>query len=62
LEEEVHKIKEQITNGLAIDLACDYCHGPVFGKPRVLKFADFERFFFVAILVKVIIVKNIREE
>ena len=45
MEEEVDKIKEQITNGLAIDLECDYCHGPVFGKPRVLKFADFERFF-----------------
>ena len=45
LQEEVDKIKEQITNGLAIDLECDYCHGPVFGKPRVLKFADLERFF-----------------
>ena len=45
LEEEVDKIKEQITNGLAIDLECDYCHGPVLGKPRVLKFADLERFF-----------------
>jgi DNA-binding Lrp family transcriptional regulator len=44
-EEEVDKIKEQITNGLVIDLECDYCHGPVFGKPRVLKFADWERFF-----------------
>jgi DNA-binding Lrp family transcriptional regulator len=44
-EEEVDKIKEQITNGLAIDLECDYCHGPVLGKPRVLKFADLERFF-----------------
>ena len=44
-EEEVDKIKEQITNGLAIDLECDYCHGPVFGKFRVLKFADLERFF-----------------
>ena len=45
LVEEVDKIKEQITNGLAIDLECDYCHGPVFGKPRVLKFANLERFF-----------------
>ena len=45
LFEEVDKIKEQITNGLAIDLECDYCHGPVFGKPRVLKFADLEHFF-----------------
>jgi DNA-binding Lrp family transcriptional regulator len=44
-EEEVYKIKEKITNGLAINLVCDYCHGPVLGKPRVLKFADLERFF-----------------
>ena len=59
--EEVDKIEEKITNGLAINLECDYCHGPVLGKPKVLKFADLERFF-VAILVKLIIVKNIREE
>jgi Lrp/AsnC family leucine-responsive transcriptional regulator len=44
-EEEVNKIEEKITNGLAINLVCDYCHGPVLGKPKVLKFADFERFF-----------------
>ena len=35
MKEEVDKIKEQITNGLAIDLECDYCHGPVLGKPKV---------------------------
>ncbi|HEY9485515.1 MAG TPA: winged helix-turn-helix transcriptional regulator [Nitrososphaeraceae archaeon] len=45
LVEEVDKIKEQITDGLVIDLECDYCHGPVFSKPKVLKFADLERFF-----------------
>ena len=45
LIEEVDKIKEQITDGLAIDLECDYCNGPVFGKLKVLKFADLERFF-----------------
>ena len=44
-EEEVDRIEKKITNGLAINLECDYCHGPVLGKPRVLKFADFERFF-----------------
>jgi DNA-binding Lrp family transcriptional regulator len=43
--EEIYKIEKEITNGLAINLICDYCHGPVFGKPRVLKFADLERFF-----------------
>ena len=43
--EDVSKIEEKITNRLAIDIICDYCHGPVLGKPRVLKFADLERFF-----------------
>jgi Lrp/AsnC family leucine-responsive transcriptional regulator len=45
LIEEASKIGKKIKNGLAINLICDYCQGPVFGKPRVLKFADIERFF-----------------
>jgi DNA-binding Lrp family transcriptional regulator len=44
-EEEINKIEKKITNGLAINIVCDYCHGPIFGQPRVLKFADYERFF-----------------
>jgi Lrp/AsnC family leucine-responsive transcriptional regulator len=43
--EEVHKIEEKITNGLGINLVCNYCHGPILGKARVLKFANLERFF-----------------
>ena len=42
---EVDKVEEKLTNGLAINLECDYCHGPVLGKPKVLKFADLESFF-----------------
>ena len=45
LFEEVYNIEKKITNGLEINLTCDYCHGPVFDKPKVLKFADLERFF-----------------
>jgi DNA-binding Lrp family transcriptional regulator len=45
LFEDVYKIEKKITKGLTIDIICDYCHGPVLGKPRVLKFADLERFF-----------------
>ncbi|HSB49745.1 MAG TPA: TRASH domain-containing protein [Nitrosopumilaceae archaeon] len=26
-------------------VTCDYCDGPVMGKPTVLKFANLERFF-----------------
>ncbi len=42
---ELDKIKEKITSGLAINLECDFCEGPIFSKPKVLKFADIERFF-----------------
>jgi hypothetical protein len=45
-EEEINKIEKKITTGLAINLVCDYCHGPVFGQPRVFKFANMERFFY----------------
>ena len=44
-EEELYNLEKKITNGLAINLVCDYCHDPVFDKPKVLKFADLERFF-----------------
>jgi Lrp/AsnC family leucine-responsive transcriptional regulator len=44
-EEEINKIEKKITTRLAINLVCDYCHGPIFGQPRVLKFANMERFF-----------------
>ena len=44
-EEKINKIEQKITTGLAINIVCDYCHGPIFGQPRVLKFADLERFF-----------------
>ena len=31
--------------GLNVKLMCEFCGGPVHGKPKVLKFANFERFF-----------------
>ena len=42
---EIDKIKTKITTGLAIKMVCDFCEGPISGKPKVLKFADIERFF-----------------
>ena len=32
-------------DGLKVKLKCDFCGGPVHDKPKVLKFANFERFF-----------------
>ena len=45
LFQEAFSLEKKIKNGLAINLTCDYCHGSVFDKPKVLKFADLERFF-----------------
>ncbi len=38
-----HSIK--LGKGMTIKMSCDYCEGPVDGKPHVLKFGNFERFF-----------------
>ena len=42
---EMGNMKNKITDGLAINIVCDFCEGPVYGNPKVLKFADIERFF-----------------
>lgn len=31
--------------GLKVKLKCEFCGGPIHSKPKVLKFANFERFF-----------------
>lgn len=31
--------------GLKVKMVCEFCGGPINGKPKVLKFANFERFF-----------------
>jgi Lrp/AsnC family leucine-responsive transcriptional regulator len=45
LKIEIDDIQKRITTGVAINIVCDYCEGPVFGKPKILKFANIERFF-----------------
>ena len=30
---------------IGVRLKCEFCNGPIHGKPRILKFARFERFF-----------------
>lgn len=44
-KKEIYKIEKKIKSGLAISIVCDYCEGPVFDKPKILKFANIERFF-----------------
>ena len=38
-----HSIK--LDKEMLVKIACDYCEGPVHGKPSILKFANMERFF-----------------
>ena len=45
LKEEIRTIKKKISDGLAINIVCDFCEGPVHDKPKILKFANIERFF-----------------
>jgi DNA-binding Lrp family transcriptional regulator len=42
---ETDKIKQSLISGLAIKMVCNFCKGSIYGKPKVLKFADIERFF-----------------
>lgn len=44
-DKKITNIEDRIKNGLALTLVCDFCQGPVFDKPKILKFADIERFF-----------------
>ena len=45
LKEEIRTIQKKISGGLAINIVCDFCKGPVHDKPKILKFANIERFF-----------------
>ena len=51
LGNSVQSLKQQkkhfhvYVEGLEVKLKCDFCGGPVHDKPKVLKFANLERFF-----------------
>ena len=35
----------KLDKGMLVKMSCDYCKGPVHGKPNILKFTNVERFF-----------------
>lgn len=45
LKKETGEIQKKIASDLTISVTCDFCDGPVYDKPKILKFADIERFF-----------------
>ena len=45
-QQDVEKVKSNIKKGLKIMMSCDFCHGSIAGDPEVMKFANYERFFY----------------
>src|SRR3712207_2570044 len=35
LKKEIDDIQKRISSGLTINIVCDFCEGPVFGKPKI---------------------------
>lgn len=44
-KEPIKETNKKLGKSVRVKINCDYCHGPVAGKPTALKFAGFERFF-----------------
>ena len=51
-EETIRQLKEQkkhfhvkVDSNMKVKMECEYCGGPINGKPKVLEFANFQRFF-----------------
>lgn len=44
LEEQRKHFHVKLDN-MTVKMQCEYCGGPIHGKPKVLEFADFQRFF-----------------
>ncbi|MEW5840627.1 AsnC family transcriptional regulator [Nitrososphaera sp.] len=40
-----HHVHLKVVDGLKVKMVCEFCGGPVHGKPKVLRFANLERFF-----------------
>lgn len=49
--QQMKDIRSRIKKGIKIKLDCEFCEGPIEGRPHVFKFADLERFFCCAVCV-----------
>jgi Lrp/AsnC family leucine-responsive transcriptional regulator len=45
LEEQKKHFHVKVDNNLKVKMQCEYCGGPIHAKPKVLEFANFQRFF-----------------
>ena len=45
LEEQKRYFHVKVEKNMKVKMQCEYCGGPINGKPKVLEFANFQRFF-----------------
>jgi Lrp/AsnC family leucine-responsive transcriptional regulator len=45
LEEQKKHFHVKVDRNMKVKMQCEYCGGPINGKPKVLEFANFQRFF-----------------
>jgi DNA-binding Lrp family transcriptional regulator len=45
LEGQKKHLHVKVDNNMKVNMQCEYCGGPINGKPKVLEFANFQRFF-----------------
>jgi DNA-binding Lrp family transcriptional regulator len=45
LEEQKKHFHVKVEKNMKVKMPCEYCGGPINGKPKVLEFANFQRFF-----------------
>ena len=45
LEGQKKHFHVKVDNDLKVKMQCEYCGGPIHAKPKVLEFANFQRFF-----------------
>ena len=45
LEEQKKHFHVKVDNNMKVKMQCEYCGGPINAKPKVLEFANFQRFF-----------------
>ena len=45
LEEQKKHFHVKVDHNMKVKMQCEYCGGPIHAKPKVLEFANFQRFF-----------------
>jgi DNA-binding Lrp family transcriptional regulator len=45
LEQQRKHFHVRVDDNMKVKMQCEYCGGPINGKPKILEFANFQRFF-----------------